>query len=239
VGLVTADEDWRRQVRHTRAARRAARRRHPASGRAQPDRPGMIRVVPTQPDRQPPGPAANPIEENNVTDSQHFHVIAAQDHGTSREWWTIRTNQYDRDEAEQQAQQLLAEGPNHETDSDDLWNDQAETGGDQPEPAWSAVWLTSCTQPCRWASPTPGLTWQLPPAGDPWWTADGITLQPPARTGSVTLVTVQTATWAELKQMGLSDDDLKLLGIPDAELAALTAHPSDRPRMADPSNRPR
>jgi hypothetical protein len=53
---VTAGKEWRRQVRRTQAARRAAQRRHPASGQAQPDRPGMIRLVPAQPDRQPPVP---------------------------------------------------------------------------------------------------------------------------------------------------------------------------------------
>jgi hypothetical protein len=160
-------------------------------------------------------------QEAEMTDSQHWHLIAVQDYDTAHESWAIRTNQYDRADAEQQAHQLLAEGPSHETDSHDLWDDQPETSADQPEPAWSALWLTSCTQPCQWAGPTPSLTWQLPPADDPWWTADGITVHPPARTGNVTLVTLQAATWAQLKQMGLSEDDLRMLGATDADLADL------------------
>lgn len=65
---MTGGDDWARQVRRVRADRAAARRRHPASGRAQPDRPGMIRAVPAQPDRQPSGPAADRSQEIDVTD---------------------------------------------------------------------------------------------------------------------------------------------------------------------------
>lgn len=173
-----------------------------------------------------------------MTDTDHWHLIAVQDYRTDREWWTIRTNQYDRGEAAQQARQLLAERPDGHGDGhgdgNDQWGDHAETGDDHPEPVWSAIWLTSCSEPCTWAAAPPSYTWTLPPPGDPWWTADGILPRSPARTASVALTTVQTATWAELKQMGLSDDDLKLLGITDADLADL----SDRPRKADLSDRP-
>lgn len=67
---MTSGEEWRRQVRRVRADRAAARRRHPASGQAQPDRPGMLRAVPAQTDRQPPGPAAIPTEETPMPDQR-------------------------------------------------------------------------------------------------------------------------------------------------------------------------
>jgi hypothetical protein len=61
---VTSGEEWRRRVRRVRADRAAAKRRHPASRRTQPDRPGMLRAVPAQPHHQPPSPAATPTEES-------------------------------------------------------------------------------------------------------------------------------------------------------------------------------
>jgi hypothetical protein len=153
-------------------------------------------------------------EETSMTSSEHWHVIAAQDHGTAREWWTIRTNQYDRGEAEQQARQLLTERPDGHGDGDDPWGDHAETGADHPNPAWSAIWLTICTEPCTWAEPVPGYTWILPPpSGQPWWHADGTSAPEPRRTGSVTLSTITPATPA----------DLALLELTPAELADLAA----------------
>lgn len=67
---MTSREEWRRQVRRTQAARRAARRRHPASGQIQPDRPGMLRALPAQPDRPPPALAANTTEETSMPDQR-------------------------------------------------------------------------------------------------------------------------------------------------------------------------
>jgi hypothetical protein len=63
---VTSGEEWRRRVRRVRADRAAAKRRHPASGRTQPDQPGMLRAVTDQPDRQPSSPAATPTEESTM-----------------------------------------------------------------------------------------------------------------------------------------------------------------------------
>ena len=330
---MTSGQD-RRAARRTEAARRAAKRRHPASGQAQPDRPGMLRAVPAQPDRQLPAEATDPTmkentmpdpanptaddhrtqlrtllaqadyaaaleeiarddphrlldvarqmvtwhpqlaavllgvvgtpeadrgvmiaealttmvegaaltqadpispwehaarlfdpqvpgrdeayaltEETSVTSSGHWHVIAVQDHGTGREWWTIRTNQYDCSEAEQQARQLRTERPDDQAGGDDPWDDQPETSDGQPKPAWSAIWLTRCTNPSPREVPPPGLVWQLPPPGDPWWTADGVVPRPPTRTGSVTLSTITPATPA----------DLALLKLTPAELAELAA----------------
>lgn len=145
-----------------------------------------------------------------MTGIDHWHLIALQDHGTSREWWTIRTNPYDGGEAEKQARQLLTEQSDDQADGGDPWD---ETGGDRPDPAWSAVWLTSCTEPCTWAEPGPGCTWILPPPGQPWWHADGTSLPEPHRTGSVTLSTIRPATPA----------DLALLTLTPAELAELAA----------------
>lgn len=164
-----------------------------------------------------------------MTSSEHWHIIAVQDHDTTREWWTIRTNSYDQTEAEQQARRLLTEDPAGQADDD--VDDQAEADDDHREPAWSAIWLTSCTDPCAWAAVPPSHTWTLPPPGDPWWTVDGVQPRPPARTRSVALTTVQTATWAELRQMGLSDTDLKMLGAADADLAQPAA--SGQPASAD------
>ena len=154
-----------------------------------------------------------PTEEASVTSSGHWHVIAVQDYGTGREWWTIRTNQYDCREAEQQARQLLTERPDDQADGADPWDDQPETSDGHPKPAWSAIWLTRCTNPSPREVPPPGLAWQLPPPGDPWWTADGVVPRPPTRTGSVTLSTITPATPA----------DLALLKLTPAELAELAA----------------
>jgi hypothetical protein len=140
----------------------------------------------------------------------HWHIIAAQDHGTGREWWTIRTNPYDRGEAEQQARQLLTEGPDDRADGDDPSDNHAETGDHHPNPAWSAIWLTRCSEPCTWAEPAPGYTWILPPPGQPWWHADGTSPPESRRTGNVTLSTITPATPA----------DLALLTLTPAELAA-------------------
>jgi hypothetical protein len=68
---VSSGEEWRRRVRRVQADRAAARRRHPASGRAQPDRPGMIRMMPatTEPDQhdhEPPVQAAQTTEERTM-----------------------------------------------------------------------------------------------------------------------------------------------------------------------------
>jgi hypothetical protein len=77
---VTSGEEWRRQVRRLRADRAAAKRRHPASGRTQPDRPGMLRAVPAQPDGQLLAEAADPImKENTMTDPAN---PTADDHRT-------------------------------------------------------------------------------------------------------------------------------------------------------------
>jgi hypothetical protein len=57
---VSADEDRDRQARRTRAARRAAQRRHPAGGRIQP---AELRAVPSQPNDQAPGLAAQDNQE--------------------------------------------------------------------------------------------------------------------------------------------------------------------------------
>jgi hypothetical protein len=152
-------------------------------------------------------------EEIRMTSSGHWHVIAVQDHGTAREWWTIRTNPYDRGQAEQQARQLRTEEPDDQADRDDPRDDQAEASGGYPKPAWSAIWLTSCTEPCTWADPVPGYTWTLPPPGQPWWHADGTSPPDPCRTGNVTLSTTRPATPA----------DLALLRLTPAELAELAA----------------
>lgn len=63
---MTGGAEWRRQVRRLRADRAAAKRRHPAGGRAQPDRPGMIRLLPAQPYSQPPAPGAASTEESTM-----------------------------------------------------------------------------------------------------------------------------------------------------------------------------
>jgi hypothetical protein len=63
---MSTGEEWRRRVRRVRADRAAAKRRHPASGRAQ-DRPGMIRALPAQSDRQLPDPTSPTNEETNLT----------------------------------------------------------------------------------------------------------------------------------------------------------------------------
>jgi hypothetical protein len=165
-------------------------------------------------EQQTPGPGGQHNRGEHVNIG-HWHVVAVQDHGTGREWWTIRTNQYDRSEAEQHARQLLNEPP-HDQD-DDSRDDHAETGDDRPEPAWSAIWLTSCTVPCRWAGPAPGLIWHLPPSGDPCWHKPG----PPHPTRNVSLLTIQPATEADLELLKLTPAELALLEPTPAELAGL------------------
>jgi hypothetical protein len=151
--------------------------------------------------------AANESEESTLTISEHWHIIAVQDHGTGREWWTIRTNQYDRGEAEQQARQLLTEHPHDQADGNP-WDDDAETGDDHPDFAWWGIWLTSCSGPCMWAEPVPGYIWTLPPSGQPWWHADGTRTPEPRRTGNVTLSTIVPATKAGLKFLTLTRAEL-------------------------------
>jgi hypothetical protein len=65
---VTDGAEWRRRVRRVQADRAAARRRHPASGLVQPDRPGMLRAVPAHPDYQPPTQAADTTDTTKETD---------------------------------------------------------------------------------------------------------------------------------------------------------------------------
>ena len=202
-----------------------------------------------------------------MPDNEHFHVIAVQDHGTAREWWTIRTNQYDHGEAVQAAGQLLSWEPDHQAHGDET-DDEAESGDDHDAPAWSATWITRCTEPCTWAAVPPAHTWMLPAPGEPWRTADGVTPQPPARTASVSLSTIRPATEAELELLELTDVDIALLELTDSDLAALEltdadqAHaalerdpeppsawewaarmfepdPWDRPQSPDPRDRPR
>jgi hypothetical protein len=79
VGPVNSGDEWARLVRRTQAERAAAKRRHPASGHAQPDRPGVLRAVPAQPDRQPLGPLGNPEE---ITMPKN---IDSQD--ATPDWW--------------------------------------------------------------------------------------------------------------------------------------------------------
>ena len=56
-------------MRRTQAAQRAARRRHPAVSQARLDQPSMLRGVAVQPDRQLPAEAANPtMKENTMLD---------------------------------------------------------------------------------------------------------------------------------------------------------------------------
>jgi hypothetical protein len=72
---VTSGEEWQRQVRRVRADRAAARRRHPASGRARPDQPGMLRALPST-TRQPAGLVPQPDKETDMPDP------TADDHRT-------------------------------------------------------------------------------------------------------------------------------------------------------------
>lgn len=65
---MTSGAEWRRRLRRVQTERAAAKRRHPATGRARPDQPGTLHAVPNQSDRQPSGPAAATTEETNVTD---------------------------------------------------------------------------------------------------------------------------------------------------------------------------
>jgi hypothetical protein len=163
--------------------------------------------------------------------SEHFHVIAAQDYGTAREWWTIRTNPYDHGEAEQSARQLLAWEPDRHAYRDEP-DDQAETGDDQPAPAWSAVWITPCAQPCTWAAVPPNHAWTLPPPGDPWWAADTITPRPPARTANVVLSTLQPATESDLRRLDPPGPARQLLTLTDADRAQLKLTDRDRALLA-------
>jgi hypothetical protein len=81
---VSSGEEWRRRVRRVQADRAAAKRRHPASGRAQPDRSGMIRMMPasTEPaqhDHEPPVQAAQTTEERPMPNPAN---PTADDHRT-------------------------------------------------------------------------------------------------------------------------------------------------------------
>jgi hypothetical protein len=64
---VSADEDRDRQARRSRAARRAAQRRHPASGRTQH---AELRSIPSQPDHHLPSPAANTTQGDQMSDQR-------------------------------------------------------------------------------------------------------------------------------------------------------------------------
>lgn len=83
---MTGGEDWASRMRRAQADRAAARRRHPASGRAQPDRPGMLRAVPAQPDHQPPPTTAAAVtdEENTMTNPADAYLDAMHDQASQR-----------------------------------------------------------------------------------------------------------------------------------------------------------
>ena len=144
-------------------------------------------------------------EDHEMPDSAHYHLVTVQDCDTHRESWSAWTNQWTRDEAEQQARQLLGRSP--DTHHDDQDDDQA--------PAWSALWITSCTGPCAWAAPAPGYPWVMPPAGELWWHADSVIPPSHRPTRRVSLMTLVPATADDIALLGLAQADL------DAELARL------------------
>ena len=85
------DDDWARQVRRVRADRAAARRRHPANGRAQSDQPGMLRAVPGQPDDGPPSLAAQDNPGDTMTNPADAYFEAMYDQANRRLGHTIGT----------------------------------------------------------------------------------------------------------------------------------------------------
>lgn len=91
---MTGGGEWRRLARRTRAAQRATQRRGSGRGRAQPDRPGMLRAATSN--RQPTGPAASTTEttkETTMPDSPaaDAYLAAIYDQANQRLGHTIHT----------------------------------------------------------------------------------------------------------------------------------------------------
>jgi hypothetical protein len=84
---MASGDEWSRLARRARADQLAAQRRGNGRGRAQPDRPGMIRAVTTRPppDRQPTGPAASTTDTTKETTMPDSPAYLAAMHAKANE----------------------------------------------------------------------------------------------------------------------------------------------------------